>query len=487
MNKYYILIVFLLFLPLVSANLIVDNYAQQNPTFVGEQKIFYITLTNNNSYPVYNVTLSPISKYVFANVGSLAIGESKTVPYTILNNDVSSGTFVSTISYFFETSYNVTSKAYSETIFDSGFSVCNLTLMQNDSISWMNNRSVSSEVKSLNSGWSNILLSPLGFQSKLYDVVGSWMFYVDGLPACYLNVLPYNNVVYAHDSFQDIPVSFVLSTTVNPSSLVLNALQTNFSSFNNQTQVGVLEVKNNGNYPLYNVKFNDSNGWMNFSVQDFTMDAMTNRLITFNLTPLIYSTNESNMTHSITIFGSSSNGGNTSKIISLFIPFTDLGNSSNPNTYVINRLSINLTIDYCMANPDDVECIDLVNAFRTNNTVIKEISASWSIPEPEVKLMIESAKNSQSLVQNNINAQGVTQDYMLNISGKYDSSIIYMSAVYRTVQLWMDFSDMKIRENLRDIRIFWITLVVLILINLILRYLYLNWVWSWKFKTLQWN
>jgi hypothetical protein len=488
MNKILYFALFLLFtLPIVYANLQVDSTAQQNPTYVGESKIFYITLVNNNTFPIYNISFSPIAKYTFSSPNSMLPGQSSTIPYSVLNGDVSSSIAVSTISYFFDTTYDVLPKSVLVNVFDSGFSSCNISLMQNDSFFWFNNRSVSSEIKSLNGGWSNIVLSPLSFQNISYGVVGQWIFYVDGLQACYLNVLPYNNVVSAHDSSKDVPVSFSLVTTVNPSNLVLNLLQTNFSSFNNQTQIGVLEVKNNGLFPLYNVKLNDSKGWIKFSLQDFTMDAMSNHLITFNITPIITSTSQSNKTNIISITGFSSNGGIVSRDISLFIPFTNLDNSSFGNNFIINRLSINATINFCKLHQDDVECIMLVDAFKSNVTVIREVPAQLTVTEDYAKLMWASMLNAQSLVQNNINSQGITQDYMNNISGKYDSSVEYAKRTDKLVSDWMNFSNMQLEKTNQQIRLFWIVFCSMIGLCIILFFVYNNWRFVWSKKTLQYN
>jgi len=484
-----------MFISCVSANILIDQSAQQNPTFIGEQKIFYLTLTNNNSFPIYNITLSPVNLFNFPVIGGLAVGESKTVPYTVLNNQLMSPSqvFVSTISYFFDTTYNVTSKAYSETISDTGFSICNLTLMQNDSISWLNSRSVNSEVKSLSSGWSNILLTPLGFQSKVYPDVGSWVFYVDGLQACTLNVIPYNNIVSAHDSLQDIPVSFTLSTVVNPSNLQLNILQNNFTSNNNLTQVSVFNVKNNGNYPLYNVKFSDDLGWMNFSSQDFTMDSQTNQNIFVNITPLIHFTNESNMTHIITIHATSSNGGNVTGLMYMFVNYVNLDNSSSNNIYNVNFLSLNATAQACHDNRiglgsykagfEQCALLEVVN----NQTVFRDIPALATLSETDIKSMIASFNGANTLVQNNINSQGITQDYMNNVSSKYDSSIIYMMAIYHTQQLWMDFSDMNLRDTRKMVVIFWVTLGSIILLRIIFQILYLTWKFKFALATLQYR
>jgi len=410
-----------------------------------------------------------------------------------LFNEISSNIFISTVSFFTDTTYNVTPTVYPVNISDLGFSSCNLTLMQNDSISWFNGRLINTEVKSLSSGWSNILLTPSLSQSVTYPIVGSWIFYVDGLQACQLTVVPYDNVVLAHDSGLDVVISFSLTTTVNPSSLVLTALQNNFSSFNNQSQSGVLEVKNSGNFPLYNVMLNDSMGWMSFSDNNFTMDAQSNRLLTFNLTPLILFTNQSNMTHIITIFGRSSNGGNKQSDISLFIPFTNLDNLNNGNVYNVNFLSINATLQACYDNrigigqykPGFEECVKVEVA--VNQTIIKEIPAVSTLPEATVIAIGDSASKTDALVQNNINSQGITQDYLMNISRQYDSTVIYMQGVYTVLSQWMDFTDMQVRKNIRDRRIFWITLISLIILILTLISLFLTWKYNWAVKTFQYN
>lgn len=153
MNKLYLLFGLLLFFPLVSANLVINSTSNLNPTYIGESKIFYLTLLNNGSFEMKNLNMTPINKYTFPVIGNLLPGEIKTVPYSVLNNEISSGVYVSTFSFFFDSIYNVTPKEYSLNISDSGFSNCNLTIMQNDSVLWFNGRSVNSEIKSLTNNW----------------------------------------------------------------------------------------------------------------------------------------------------------------------------------------------------------------------------------------------------------------------------------------------------------------------------------------------
>lgn len=496
MNKFILLSMLLLFVSVafVSANLVVDNVAQQNPTFVGESKIFSFSILNNNTFPVYKLNLTPIDKFTFSPIPNMLPGQVVNVSYSVYNNVVSSGLFISTLSYFYDTKYNVTSKNFSVNILDSGFSNCNVTLMQNDSVVWFNNRSNSSEVKSISGGWSNILLSPLASQSIVYPNVGSWTFYIDGFPACYLNVLPYNDTVSAHDSFNDVAMSFNLVTTVNPSSLVLHPLNDNFSSYNNQTQVGYLEVKNNGAFPLYNIVLSDSKGWISFAQNNFTREALTNQPVFFNLTPLIFHTNESNITHTVTIYGTSSNGGNSSINVNVFIPYTNLDNSSSGAVYDVKFYSPNETAVACHDNRIGVGqyktgfewCTNI--EVQNNVTVVRDVPATATLTEAQVKAWADAGAKADSLVQNNINAQGITQDYITNTTDFIVNNIVkFQTAEYYKTELWMNFTDRQLRDTREQVKLFWICFSIIVVLIVATILLYYRWKYNWACRTLQWN
>jgi hypothetical protein len=159
----------------------------------------------------------------------------------------------------------------------------------------------------------------------------------------------------------------------------------------------------------------------------------------------------------------------------------------------VNFLSINATATACHDNRIGIgqynsgfEICSLLEV-QDNQTIIKEIPAQVTLPESTVKAIGDSASKTDTIAQNMINSQGITQDYLNNVSLKYDSTISFMDAEYHKTELWMNFTDMNMRKTISQIRAFWITFSVLIILILTLISLFYSWKYRWALKTFQYN
>jgi len=101
--------------------------------------------------------------------------------------------------------------------------------------------------------------------------------------------------------------------------------------------------------------------------------------------------------------------------------------------------------------------------------------------------MIISITGAKDLVQNNINSQSITQDYVLNATNEVKMcSAIYLP-IKQTIFMWMNFTDIQIRNNQKNNIIHWIIDGAILFIVLVCIIVYFNWKYAWALKTFQYN
>ena len=409
MNKLILFgIIICLCITSVSAQLIVSPSSQSVDVFKGVPKVFSVSLFNNNSFPISNVSFSPVQDFSFPSGLSLVSNEVRNVSFVVSTNLLYSASRVSVVSFLYNdlSACNFSSRVVDLNLSDSGVSSPNVFLWVNDSLR-LNNFGSSAVVVSSFVDSSIFSSLPVGGSStNLFSSVGNFSFYrTPGGQTFNVFVVDKPLDCLVHSSSFDVPVQFSVSSVFSPSTLqFVNLLPSNFSSNNNQSQFGVLEVKNFDNLPLHNVVLSDSRGWVQFSVNNFTLNGLENRLVNFNLTPFVTRTNDTNVSLPIQFFAVSSNGGNGSIGSSVFVAYQNLDSLLiNGTSYIINRLSINDSIAFCKNYPSDVECLALVDAFKSNITVVKEIPASKLVSEErwlEIDRKIDGAFAGQDRVIN---------------------------------------------------------------------------------------
>lgn len=471
--RFLLCLLVLLCIPFVSASLVVTPSSSDVQTFRGQVSLYSLSVFNNNSFAVFNVSFTnPAPSYfTFPSIDRLSPGDSRVVQYSVVTDSLFVNTYISVASFFYLSSVNVSSRVVVVNISNGSFS-SSPVVMVNDSVSWCNLLNESVSVKDLNSGFVNVDVLPLSCVDVVYSSNASFSFYA--FPGGFtgsLSVLPYSGSVLAHDSSFDVPLSFRVSSVVNPSSLqFVNVLPNNFSSNNNQSQMGVVEVKNFDNFPLYNVVLSDSAGWVSWGVNNFTLSGLENRLVYFNITPVVFRTNDTNVSLPVRLFAVSGNGGNGSIVVSLRVAYQNLDVLRiNGTNYSINFLSVNDTIDFCVQFPTLDRCPDLAQmcldaGICKNNTIVKEIPAQQTISEDRLRRWMDAMDAVPDQRQRDSNAYNRMYDDLRSLMNKTDLNTL---AEFRRDQL----VNLTAEEYLDDVRSrdvrFWSSVYVLCFLLLI--------------------
>jgi hypothetical protein len=432
----------------VLGSLIIQPQVNNYQVFMGQSKAFNLSLWNNNSYSIYNISFSSVSGVTFPVVDVLAAGESRSVDVVVFSPNVQSWSGLSLVSFLYDVPLNLTPVNVSLNVSDTGVVPSSLSIFVGDGVFLNNFFNDSIELRDLgDSGFPEIVLSANSSVFVDYPL-GSFSFY--GYPFGWtgaLSVLPRPEFTRVHSSVFDVPVSFSIVSSLVQSSLQVNVFNNNFSSNPNQSQVGLLEVKNLLNVAVVNVSLSSPDGWIVFSEPVFDVPALGNKIVQFNVTPRLNRTVDTNKSYVVPFFVRANNVDSFNSSVNLFVFYGDLDVLFiNGTKYVINRLSIPETILFCTATPSDAECLGLVDAFRTNVTVVQEVPASQLIDEPTL-LTIQSQASMVGDVATRIeNSYNINKDFLNSIASRFDEFASQMNQTQHDYNVSMSIANRRNKD-----------------------------------------
>jgi hypothetical protein len=476
-NKIWVLLLFL-FVPLVSANILITPSTNELSVFRGESKVFNVLLVNNESRPISNISFSPIVGFTFPVVTSLAPNESRLVSFSVLTNDLFNQVFVSTVSFLYEIPYSAPPVSRVISVDDSGFVPYNSSILTNDSVVWVNLLSDDVVINDLGSGFGSVSIPALSNVSRSYNSVGSWLFYPSTIHGSLgftglLSVGVRSNVSFAHDSVLDRTVVFNVHSLLPPSTLQLFVLSQNVSSDNNRSFTGLLELRNTQPIIITGIHLYADRWVSSFSENDFNLPALSNKIIYFNVTPFVTRTSQTNRSQVVNVFANSSNAGQTSDDLPIFVNFMNLDQVIiNGTTYTITVLGINETIDACIQHLNDAGfegCKRLEERFRTNVTVVKEVEGSVPFSSSELLAMKSQLGTFGEETTRTVNKMNLYLDKQDTVTSLVQNNSVRIDMIAND---FVSFKGaLKDKQDASNTR-FWITLVLLCLFGL---FIVLNW------------
>lgn len=459
--RFFYLFLVVLFLPLVSANFLVSGNTDLG-VYRDQTSFFNLTLFNNNSFDVFNVSFGNLSGFVFPLVDSIPSMGNRTVFFSVHPVDTFDSVFVSGVSFFYVVDGVVLPKNVSVNVTGSGFVPYNLSVFVGDGVFWNNLLGDVVELRDLGSGFSGFSVDPGMSVFRVYGVPANFTFYeyplgfVGGL-----SVLPRGGVL-GHDSGLDVPLVFHVVSVLSPGSVDFSVVPMNFSGVVNQSFGGVVSLVNGG-VRVVNVSLGGR--WINFSENFFDLDPYESRFVFFNLTPVVDRTNDTNVTHLVSLCLNSSNGGGSCRDLGVFLSYYDFDHVViNGTTYLINRLSVNDTIGFCKAHPEDYECQGLVGAFTVNQTVIREVPATQRLTEDDLLSIRDSAGGVGDVAQRLENKMNAYIDFQDGVNRNVSVATGKIDDIYYIMQSWTDSYEDKLRRG----KAFFIFLLVIALVWLIL-------------------
>ena len=455
----------------------------------GVATTFSMNIRNDNNFTVFNISFSNTTGFSFPIINSLSPNQSALVSFSVLTQDLFSSMFVSTVSYLYQIPYTSTPMTYVINATGAGFVPSSLNILQNDSVLWQNLLSQDIVLNDYgSSGFVPVSIPALSSVTRNYNVIHDFSFF--NSPLGYtgaLHVLNRSGYTFAHDSTADKVIAFNVLSVLPSNTLQIN-LVGSLSLNNNQSAIGYLQIINNDQSIVVNGIHVSANRWVsNFSENDFNLapsssSTVSSKLISFIIQPVVSYTSDTNRSQNILFSVTSTNAGNSSKTIPVFINYQNLDIVTiNGTIYTINVLGINDTIQACLQHMNDVgfeSCKLLDQYFGHNITVIKEIEAQHKIGENDLTVMLGQLKtfgDVSTRLENKMNLYVDKQDSIMALV-KNNSDDITALKLHEGVTDALN----KKRQDSQDTRdwviftILMIILVAYIIIKFVDNYQYFN-------------
>ena len=497
-------LVFVLSIGVVSANLVVSPTSATLTVQRGIAQNFNLTLWNNNSYPIYNLSFIPVAGFTFPNIPSMSPNQTLQTNYSVLANTIFSSGFSSTLMYFANLSCgSVPSNVLSPcnpvsvniSLSDASFTPVSLTIYAGDAVAWHSTASTNGQIidNPLNaSGFSSFSINSGATVVKTYASVANYSFYY--APTGYGNqtlnvsgslfVVPRPSQVYFHDSGQDVGLHFVVNSVLPQQALQVNLIG-NLTLNNNQSAVGYMQVINNDPQIVITGIHLSANQWVsNFSINDFNLNPSTasllsSQLVSFSIQPIVSQTSQTNTTQLVNITMTTANAGTFTGTIPVFINYQNLDVLNiNGTQYLVNFLNASAAIQFCMQYPTATDCLAmeqmcLAGGICHNNTVIQQVQAQYKFDESTVANLMSQMNTFGNVSQRLLNGYNLENDKVDSLVSAYQAAVGVINDINESQVAWQAKYDKK--QQFQDQR-FWAVVIagILILIGLLVWWLVRN-------------
>lgn len=405
------LFIFILILSNVSA-------LQINPTSLnvskskGIDKQVNIEVTNNHNFTFYNVSLES-SILDMEEISDLSPGETINTTFTITTDDFFEGEI--RLTGLYESNLGIQNETTEVTIeYPEGQDLCNLNLVEGDSIKWINNVLDSIILRNVDTGEDITQISEGQNHTKLFPSPTVLNYKVlrwgsDFGKTCKIEVQTSEG--FTHRSDYDAILDLDLNIIYKPTNIRLQFLETSFTTDFNVQKESIFVIENIGSNDAKNIHLIESD-WIGYGENNFDLSPGETKTISFQITPIITNTSETNQTHERTI-RAEGNFEPQEQDISIFINYAEITDDYSEDE-VNDEVIKYLISKYCEDNPDDYEICGKKIVYSNNqssefNISMKEeqldgITDRWFVFYDEYKKDRNNEKEKDDKRDNQIDA-----------------------------------------------------------------------------------
>lgn len=368
-----------------SANVLVASVYDAS-VVKGQQSSFGLTITNNNSFSIFKVSISSIPDYSFPSIEEIAPFSSYSTSYNLTASFTGSRSFNAVLSWSNKTQ-GVATPASAEVIINStSILPNNLTIRRLDSVVWRNMHSSNLTVKA-SDGEYELSIAPSTTSSRVFGSEGKKGFFV--VETGFIgNITIINNTVdiFVHDSSKDIPLAFTANSILPPNTITVSPLISNFSLAFNETIEGVLMLTSQG---FISRAILEASKWLVFPENNVSFTSQ--KILTFRIQPVVNQTQDSGIIHNITIRARSENAPDSYANISVLIAF---------HNFTIDEQKVNQTLvvlatreqlaAFCRQYPNECPSQNVTQFIYINRTDTED-----EVTLRQIREEIERIKNLQ--------------------------------------------------------------------------------------------
>lgn len=458
MNKSLLILLFLVILPLANAQLSINPNPVQADVRASVPQNFQITLLNNHTFPIYNITFEPLEGFTFPNNLQLNNGNSLTTNFTINTNSEFQSILTSKIKFNYYITVPNLQATHNVSINPNSFNPSPLNINQGDTVVWKNNGTLNHNIRS---NFFDVNLAPGETYSYIFPNTGtyniqdvSFNFGMDVI----VNLA--NNQQLANNPSFDVNLTINVNSQLIDTAVTLQIIENNLTvKYNGQTE-GLLKITNIGDKPAEKVFLTSNSSWVTFDENNFSVNAGENNLVIFKVKPFINAVAETNLTYEIPI---TTNGINIVPVTSTFKVFIPYESSLIPSNVTREDLII------------QIEALKkLLDLFKFENNTIyvykDPIVPIENLTQEQLYRYISGEENQTDQLRTMFNELKIISDRVNNNSetqSQYNSNLNETNKLYS--QSKNDFDDLKV-------------IALIIIPTSILTYIFVNWIGKKKQK-----
>lgn len=462
-NKFMIVILIALIIPIVSANglaglsnstILVNKTYAQNIDFI-------VQIKNADAFNFYNITIdTPAFSMVMIPV--LQPNQTANVTVTTSINTNYNGPIR------FKGYYAANIGASNDTIpitvnYNNGPLPCSFSIVKGDKLIWTNNDTksldmwntdTSNKITTIIAGgsYTQTFTSPLVFN---YHFV--WIGFDFGY--CSVNVLSDSGYITNAD-FDYLP-NVNVQVTYLPTTVNATFLQTSYTMNVLQSQDGLMLITNSGSETARNVTF--TNSWFKFTPNNFDLDAGLSKTIAYSIIPLVSTTNQTNQSYN-RIVQLTGNFPTITQNFTIFVQYADMSSSGLGYASLEDLLK-----KFCLDNPSlcngGTQIVVQNNNSGSNLTqeqfrqIIEFWSTKFDAVQTELSYMKDqtnataNASTQTSLTVGNLSANVENLKNQKNDSYTFIQMLLIGSALFIIIigggYLIMHYRKKKVEQRLR--------------------------------------
>lgn len=348
--KYFVLLMFVVLMPLVVASSIQTIPSNLNLNLTkDESKVVEIEIKNPNTYTLYDIQAEGDVVVTSSIINSLEGGEN--ISFSITVNTEQVGDFSNVIKVIGFTRLNcsaIQTQTHDINITSGGAHPRNLEICKGDNIKYSNNYG------------SSIYLDIDDFD--LYQGISNGNSHVQNFPNTgtviyrieplidlgYITVSEEFSNIYSpdNDGFLTLNIHSVLEET----SISAEYSKTNFSMNYQEIKSGYVVITNTGTKTAVNIDV--VGDWFTFDKHNFDLEPAEEKAVNFVISPTISQTSDTNKLYNRTIHINGDNINSLFQEVSIFIEYSDVaaGNLSSPEWWVKRKA-------FCDAFPTAPDCL----------------------------------------------------------------------------------------------------------------------------------
>ncbi len=464
-----ILLAFILFIPIVSAQLIIEPQSISLSTNINYEKTISIKLTNTFNFSLYHINFTPIEDFSFPFINQLESNKSIEINITIKPTSAYSTTKTSIAKFMFYSLILSNPKTYNITISDTSYIPNLITIEQYDYILWKNNGNISHSITDTQGTFDNIIPS-----GSAYTIQFNQIKYIDYYDKSilfhgYIQVRNKSEELTYNPSY-DKTIYFSINSQFNESSIEMELIDNNFSIKYNEQDEGMLKIKNVGSSKIINITLS-ADKWVTFDENNFNIDPSSTNYVVFTLDPSINEADETNQTYAIEIRAKGINSQEVKDEIILFVPYEqsleNLGNLSREELIsLLNLLRDQLNQMNLEVSPDcpsDKPYYDTTQK-KCRGDVVFETGVQYNYTQKEIQqFLLKLETIDQNLKSVSTYQNPIIDDLKKTLNEVLLPSINTLNKIANE-SLQLGKKNKEEIESGKTYRLFWIIIIVLIIL-----------------------